>query len=207
MSGRFITLEGGEGAGKSTQARRLAASLAGTGLDVVQTREPGGTPGGERLRALLLSGEVPWSPLADTLLHFAARAEHVATLIRPALAAGRWVVCDRFTDSTLAYQGYALGGDHAAIAALTAMIGLAPDLTIVLDLPVDEGVCRMRSRGDAADRYERMGKAFFARVREGFRAIADAEPARCLLVDAARAEDAVASSIAAAVRERLGLAL
>lgn len=204
MPGRFITLEGGEGAGKSTQARRLAAALAEAGRPVLRTREPGGTPGAERLRDLLLAGEIAWSPLADTMLHSAARAEHAAKLIRPALEAGMWVVCDRFTNSTMAYQGYGLGGDRAAIAALTALIGLPPDLTIVLDLPVTEGIARMSRRGDRPDRYERMGAGFFARVGEGFRAIAAAEPARCAVVAAADSEEAVAGRIAALVRERLG---
>jgi dTMP kinase len=203
-TGRFITLEGGEGAGKSTQARRLSLALAAAGHAVLRTREPGGTPGAERLRGLLLSGEVAWSPLADTMLHFAARAEHVAKLIRPALAAGMWVVCDRFFDSTMAYQGHALGGDRAAIAALAGMIGLRPDLTIMLDLPVAEGMARIGRRGDGLDRYERMGADFFARVGEGFRAIAAADPDRCVLVPAAAGEDAVAARIAAIVAERLG---
>lgn len=202
--GRFITLEGGEGAGKSTQARRLASALADAGHPVLRTREPGGTPGAERLRGLLLSGEVAWSPLADTMLHFAARAEHVAKLIRPALDAGMWVVCDRFFDSTMAYQGHALGGDRAAIASLTAMIGLRPDLTIMLDLAVDEGIARIGKRGDGLDRYERMGADFFARVGEGFRAIAAAEPERCVVVPAGESEDVVAGRIAAVVAERLG---
>ncbi len=130
----FITLEGGEGAGKSTQARMLAAWLAQQGRAVLLTREPGGAPGAETLRRLLLSGEHDWSAAAETLLHFAARAEHIARSIRPALEAGMVVVCDRFADSTMAYQGYGQGADRAAIATLTGLLGLAPDLTLVLDI-------------------------------------------------------------------------
>jgi dTMP kinase len=199
----FITLEGGEGAGKTTQARWLAEALRAQGRAVLLTREPGGAPGAERVRALLLDPALDWSLPAETLLHFAARAEHVERTIRPALAAGRIVVCDRFADSTMAYQGHAQGGDRAAIATLTGMIGLRPDLTLVLDL--DPGAVRPRlaARGLAADRYERLGPDFFARVRDGFRAIAAAEPARCVLIDAAAPEAAVAARIAAAVAARL----
>jgi dTMP kinase len=201
--GRFITLEGGEGAGKSTQAGLLAARLRAAGLAVLQTREPGGAPGAEVLRGLLLSGEVAWSLPAETLLHFAARAEHVARTIRPALAAGTWVVCDRFYDSTMVYQGHALGGDRAAIAALAAMLGIAPDLTLVLDVDVATGVARMAARGLQPDRYERLGAAFFARVRDGFLAVAAANPSRCVVVDAAGAPETVAARVAAEVEARL----
>ena len=199
----FITLEGGEGAGKSTQARLLAARLRGFGRDVLLTREPGGAPGAERLRDLLLSGEIAWSLPAETLLHFAARAEHVARTIRPALAAGRVVVSDRFADSTMAYQGYGQGGDRAAIATLTDMLGLRPDLTLVLDLDVPASLARLTARGTAADRYERLGEAFFARVRDGFRALTAADPARCALIAADAAPDAVAARIWAVVSGRL----
>jgi len=198
----FITLEGGEGAGKSTQARLLAARLRAAGHAVLTTREPGGAPGAERLRELLLSGEIAWSLPAETLLHFAARAEHVARSIRPALAAGTWVVCDRFYDSTMAYQGHAQGGDRAQIAALSAMLGIAPDLTIMLDLDVATGLARMAARGSPADRYERLGADFFARVRAGFRAIAAAEPGRCVLLDADAPVDIVAARVWDAVRAR-----
>ena len=193
--GRFITLEGGEGAGKSTQARLLAERLRDAGHDVVLTREPGGAPGAEVLRGLLLSGDVAWSLPAETLLHFAARAEHVERLIRPALARGAWVVCDRFYDSTMVYQGYALDGDRAAIATLSRLLGFVPDLTLVLDVPVCVSVERMRARGLAADRYERLGEGFFARVREGFLAVAVAEPQRCVVIGAEGAAEAVAAEI------------
>jgi dTMP kinase len=203
VPGRFITLEGGEGAGKSTQARPLAERLRGTGLEVVLTREPGGAPGAEILRGLLLSGEVSWSLPAETLLHFAARAEHVERTIRPALARGAWVVCDRFHDSTMAYQGYGQGGDRAAIAALTRLLGIVPDLTLVLDVDVATSLTRMRARGTQADRYERLGEAFFARVRDGFLSVAAAEPGRCVVIAAQDAAAAVRDRVWHAVRQRL----
>lgn len=203
--GRFVTLEGGEGAGKSTQAVRLAQALAAAGLDVVQTREPGGAPGAERLRALLLDGEADWSAPAETLLHFAARAEHAERTIRPALAAGRWVVCDRFADSTMVYQGWGQGADRPMIATLTALLGLRPDLTLVLDVPVAVSLARLAARGRAADRYERLGEDFFARIRAGFLAVAAADPARCVVIDATPGPEAVAAAILAALQARLGV--
>ncbi len=204
--GWFVTLEGGEGVGKSTQAARLERALRARGLDVVRTREPGGCPGAEVLRALLLSGEVDWSPLAETMLHFAARAEHVARLIRPALDAGRVVVCDRFTDSTLAYQGYGQGADLATIRALGGLLGLAPDRTVVLHASAGTQRARLAARQAAAgaggepDRYERLGAAFHARVAAGFRAIAEAEPARCVLVSAEGSADEVEARIGEVLR-------
>jgi dTMP kinase len=184
MTGRLITLEGGEGAGKSTQAVLLADALAVRGLPVLRTREPGGAPGAEVLRHLLLSGRVDWSAPAETLLHFAARAEHVERTIRPALDAGMWVVCDRFYDSTMAYQGYGLGADRAMIAALSRLVGVHPDLTIVLDVSDGVAVQRRVRRGAADDRYERLDAGFHARVKAGFREITHAAPERCTIVDA-----------------------
>jgi dTMP kinase len=204
-AGVFITLEGGEGAGKSTQARLLAEHLAGRGIDVLLTREPGGSPGSERLRSLLLSGETDWSPPAEVLLHFAARAEHVECTIRPALAAGRWVVCDRFSDSTMAYQGYGQGADREMIARLAKMIGLEPDLTLVLDVASGVAQSRLAARGGRADRYERMPAGFHDRVREGFLEIAIADPDRCVLISADGTEADVQGRIVAAASERLGL--
>jgi dTMP kinase len=198
--GRFITLEGGEGAGKSTQARLLANALEALGVPVLRTREPGGAPGAEVLRDLLLSGRCAWSATAETLLHFAARAEHVGRTIRPALAVGTWVVCDRFADSTLAYQGYGQGADRRLIADLTRTIGLVPDVTFVLDVSVEVARARLRGRGAAADRYEREGTAFHARIAAGFRAIARAEPERCVLIDANRTEADVHAEIMQRVR-------
>lgn len=205
--GRFITIEGGEGAGKSTQARLLTEALRGAGLPVLLTREPGGARGSELLRSLLLDGGTDWSPLAETLLHFAARAEHVVKTIRPALEQGTWVVCDRYTDSTMAYQGYGQGADREVIATLARLIGLSPDLTIVLDVSVTTGRARLEARGVAPDRYERMGPDFLARVHEGFRAIAAAEPERCALISAEEDEAHVARSVLTAVMLRWGAAV
>lgn len=201
--GRLITLEGDEGGGKSTQARLLADALAASGLAVLRTREPGGSPGSEFLRELLLGGSIAWSPLAETLLHFAHRAEHVERTIRPALEAGMWVVCDRFYDSTMAYQGYGQRADRAAIATLTALLGLRPDLTLVLDVPAAVSLSRLAARGTAADRYERLGPDFFVRIREGFHAIAGAEPERCAIIDGTPDPATVAASILATVDARL----
>jgi dTMP kinase len=197
--GRFITLEGGEGAGKSTQARMLADALEALGVPVLRTREPGGAPGAEVLRALLLKGRVAWSVPAETLLHFAARAEHVERTIRPALNVATWVVCDRFADSTMAYQGYGQGADRAMIANLTRMIGLVPDVTFVLDVSAEVATTRLHGRGAAADRYEREGSAFHSRVAAGFREIARAEPGRCVLIDANRTQGEVHAEIMQAV--------
>jgi len=207
MGGRFITVEGGEGAGKTTQARLLAAALAQAGQPVLLTREPGGAPGAEVLRDLLLASVIDWSPGAETLLHFAARAEHVDRTIRPALAAGFWVVCDRFVDSTMAYQGYGQGADRAAIATLAGLLGLVPDLTLMLEMPIGLSLERLAARGDAADRYERLGPAFFTRVAEGFSAIAAAEPGRCVRIPADAPVPEIAGRIRAVLRERLGVAL
>ncbi len=160
----FLTLEGGEGAGKSTQARKLAETLRAMGREVVLTREPGGTPGAEAVRALLLDPATSLDPLADTLLHFAARADHVASLIRPALARGAVVICDRFYDSTMAYQGYGMGVDLADIAALRRLIGLTPDLTLILEVPETVSKTRLAKRGTGADRYEQMGEAMMRRI-------------------------------------------
>jgi dTMP kinase len=201
--GRFITLEGGEGAGKTTQSDLLAEAVRQRGLTVLRTREPGGSPGAELLRGILLGGSVDWSPRAETLLHFAARAEHVAKTIGPALDAGTWVVCDRFFDSTLAYQGYGQGADQDFIAEQIRLLGTRPDLTLVLDVPETIAADRVRRRGGDADRYERLDAAFHARVRQGFREIAAAEPGRCVLVDASRDIHAVHTAIMTAVWTRL----
>jgi dTMP kinase len=165
----------------------------------LRTREPGGSPGAELLRGVLLDGAVDWSPQAETLLHFAARAEHVAKTIRPALAAGMWVVCDRFYDSTLAYQGYGQQADRQVIETLVGLVGLAPALTLVLDVSEPVALARRRHRGGAGDRYERLDPAFHARVNAGFRAIAEAAPERCVVIDADGDEAAVHAAILAAV--------
>jgi dTMP kinase len=204
--GRFITLEGGEGGGKSTQARLVADALAGRGLAVLLTREPGGAPGAEVLRNLLLGGSIAWSPPAEVLLHFAHRAEHVEKTIRPALAAGMWVVCDRFYDSTMVYQGDGQGADRRQIAALIGLLDVHPDLTLVLDVPVATTVARLAARGGTADRYERLGEAFFARIRAGFLAIAAAEPGRCAVIDGGQGPAEVTADLLAAIDRRLGVA-
>jgi dTMP kinase len=202
--GRFITLEGGEGAGKTTQAGLLAEALAARGIAVMRTREPGGSPGAELLRGLLLGGSVEWSPRAETLLHFAARAEHVTKSICPSLAGGAWVVCDRFYDSTLAYQGYGQGADRSFIGEQIRLLGMVPDLTLVLDVGEVVAADRMRRRGGDADRYERLDGAFHARVRRGFREIATAEPERCVRVDASGGIGDVHTAIMTAVWTRFG---
>jgi dTMP kinase len=203
MTARFITFEGGEGAGKSTQLRLLADSLAAAGHSVVTTREPGGAPGAETLRTMLLSGAHDWSPAAEMLLHFAARAEHIAKTVRPALEAGTWVLCDRFADSTMAYQGYGQGADRSAITQLTAMMGLRPDLTLILDVNEAIAAEREAKRGRAADRYDRLGRDFHARVAAGFRDIAAGDLTRCALIDANGGIDQVAAAIRAVVQQRL----
>jgi dTMP kinase len=201
--GAFVTLEGGEGAGKTTQLRLLAARLRDAGREVVETREPGGTPSAERLRAVLLEGG-PWEAVTQALLHFAARREHVTGLILPSLAAGRVVLSDRFADSTLAYQCHGLGLPRAVWDRLAEVTleGLRPDLTLVLDLPVERGLARAASRG-GNNHYEALPRDFHERVRAGFLAIAAAEPGRCAVVDADADADTVAARIAAVLAERL----
>lgn len=197
--GRFITLEGGEGAGKTTQVRLLADALCARGIPTLRTREPGGAPGAELLRTLLLSGQIAWSPQAETLLHFAARAEHVAKTIRPALEAGMWVICDRFYDSTMAYQGDGQGADKDLIQGQIGLLGIKPDLTLVLDVSADVSAARLQRRGGDSDRYEREDATFHARVNAGFLAIARAEPDRCRVVSAAGTEQVVHAAILAAI--------
>jgi dTMP kinase len=200
MTPPFITFEGGEGSGKSTQIKRLAARLTSAGHRVRVTREPGGTPEAEAVRALLVSGDVArWTARSEALLNYAAREQHLEQVIRPALAEGQIVLCDRFMDSTRAYQGYAGGCDMAFIDALErAIVGeTRPGLTFIFDLDPATGLARAKARGDAAagDRYERKGLAFHTRLREGFLDILRRNPARCRLVDAAQAEEAVAEDV------------
>ncbi len=208
--GRFITLEGGEGTGKSTQARLLVTAIERAGLPVVLTREPGGSEGAEAIRGLLVEGEPGrWDAPTETLLHFAARRDHLERAIRPALAAGTCVVCDRFADSTTAYQGYGHGVDRALIEHLyRAVVGdTAPDLTLMLDIDVEEGLRRAAERAGGADRYERMDVAFHRRIRQGFLEILRDHPERCVHVDATPPPERVQAAIRSAVRKRLGLAL
>ena len=207
--GKFITLEGGEGAGKSTQIRHILQRLEQAGLEAIGTREPGGSPRAEALRDLLLSGAVaPLGVTAEALMFSAARIDHLDVTIRPALAEGIWVVCDRFSDSTRAYQG-ALGNlDPRFIAALEAIaVGdTRPDLTLVLDIDPATGLARAHARrrpGATADRFEGEALAFHQALRTTFREIAASEPGRCVLVDAARGEAEVAAGIWNAIETRL----
>ncbi|UKJ72665.1 dTMP kinase [Azospirillum brasilense] len=206
--GRFITLEGGEGAGKTTQIRLLADALIGWGKRVVLTREPGGSPGAEEIRGLLVSGETGrWGPVTEALLHTAARRDHLERTVWPALEAGHWVICDRFFDSTMAYQGYGLGLGRDLIATLqsTALGDFRPDLTLILDLPVEDGLARAAARRGGEDRYERMDVAFHHRLRDGFLDIAAREPERCVVVDAGHPVEAVQAAILDTVTRRLGV--
>jgi dTMP kinase len=206
--GRLVTFEGGEGAGKSTQVERLAAALRAAGFDPLVTREPGGTPGAEQIRQLLVEGPPErWLPLSEALLLLAARHDHVVRRIAPALADGRWVLCDRFMDSTRVYQGVAGAVGEAVIDRLHATVlgDLRPDLTVILDVPVAMGLGRQGAA--RRQRYEQMTKAFHERVREGFLALARAEPNRCVVVDATRPADRVADEVRDLVARRFGVDL
>ncbi len=203
--GRFITLEGGEGSGKSTQARRLSERLRALGREVVLTREPGGTPLAEAIRATVLQRwDEGVSAPAELLLMFAARAAHLHGLIEPALARGADVICDRFIDSSYAYQGAGKGVEVRHLQALEALVmpTLRPDLTLVLDVSVEQGLARAMARGDA-NRFEEEAVAFMQRVREAFLARAAAEPQRCVVIDASLDPDRVAAAIDATVDARL----
>ena len=204
--GRFITFEGGEGGGKSTQVRRLADRLRDRG-EVVVTREPGGSPGAEAIRALLVSGPVErWSPISETLLMYAARRDHIERVIAPALARGAWVICDRFYDSSRAYQGAAGGAPAGLLQALEAeVVGeVIPDLTLILDLPVKTGLARASRRGQAEGRFEAKGAEFHERLRAAFLQIAAAEPERCRVIDADASIDAVTARINAVLMGHWG---
>lgn len=201
-SGLFITFEGGEGAGKSTQAQRLVAALKDLGHGALLTREPGGSPGAEAIRKLLVEGAANrWDGLTEALLHTAARRDHLVNTVWPALKAGKMVISDRFFDSTVAYQGYGHRLDRDVLATLThAAIGdFRPVLTLIFDLPVADGLKRAAGRGGHETRYESMDRAFHERLREGFLAIAKAEPGRCKVIDAARDADAIHRDVLAAV--------
>jgi len=200
--GRFITFEGGEGTGKSTQVARLAERLTAWGLEVVRTREPGGSPGAEVIRSLVVSGTADrWSPRTELLLMYAARSDHLERTILPVLEAGHWVVCDRFADSSRAYQG--AGGGAAADLIETLDHGIVgvhqPDLTLIFDLPVETGLERALQRGAAETRFESKGLDFHRRLRDGFARIAAENPARCRLIDATGTPDEVAGRVWAAV--------
>jgi dTMP kinase len=210
MAGKLITFEGGEGAGKSSQVKHLAAQLTAANYEVVTTREPGGTPTAEAIRQFVLSGlATELGPRGEAALMAAARADHVEHVIRPALAAGKWVICDRFIDSTRVYQGGPNGAEDSYLDALERIsVGATrPDLTIILDLPVEVGLARLAARnaetGGAPDRFERDGVGLHEARRQAFLAIAGREPQRCVVIDAAAAEQTVAAAVFAAVKARL----
>lgn len=204
--GRFITFEGGEGAGKSTQVGRLLERLRALDIDVMKTREPGGSEGAEEIRNIALNGDAGrWSPLTETMLMFAARCDHLEKTIRPALDAGRWVVCDRFADSSRAYQGAGGGAPAEFIETLDAAIvgATQPDLTLIFDLPVEVGLERAFGRGLFETRFESKGLEFHERLRRRFLEIAEENADRCVIIDAVGDEDTVAARVWAAVEGRL----
>ena len=223
VRGKFVTFEGGEGAGKTTQAQLLKTALEGRGHSVVLTREPGGSPGAEEIRKLLVHGEPDrWTPLSETLLFLAARSDHIARLIEPALAKGQWVISDRFSDSTFVYQGVAreLGIETVRYLQQAALGDVTPDLTLILDVAPDKGLARAAGRGlelfdeagsgDTAtahraeeNRFERFHVEFHRRLREGFLDIAAQEPKRCAVIDGAREPEAVAADVWREVERRL----
>ncbi|HEV8389997.1 MAG TPA: dTMP kinase [Dongiaceae bacterium] len=202
---RFIVFEGGEGAGKSTQVQRLAEALRARGEDVLTTREPGGSPGAEAIRALLVSGDTArWSPETEALLIYAARMDHLDRTIRPALAKGQWVICDRFADSTMAYQGYGMGVDRAYLEELRTRVVRRddPGLTLIFDLPVEVGL----ARAVASQRYEKMGREFHEKLRAAFREIAAAKDGRRrVVIDAGKSQVEVARQVLDVVAAAYGL--
>ena len=204
-SSRFVVFEGGEGAGKSTQVQRLADALRARGQDVVTTREPGGSPGAEAIRTLLVSGDAArWSPETEVLLIYAARMDHLDRTIRPALAKGQWVICDRFADSTTAYQGYGMGVDRAWLEQLRKRVvgDTEPGLTLIFDLPVEVGL----ARAVASQRYEKMGRAFHETLRNAFQDIVGARDGRKrVIIDAGKGADEVAQNVLDAVGSIYGL--
>jgi dTMP kinase len=208
MTGRFITLEGGEGTGKSTQIRRLTAALEARGIKVLATREPGGSPGAEQIRDLLVNGEPGrWDAITETLLAYAARADHVARTIGPALLDDRWVISDRFNDSTFAYQGAGRGLARETIRRIDSAVldDFKPDLTLILDLDVTVGLGRALARSGNETRFEKFGADFHERLRQSFLEIAKRSPERCRVIDASGSEDEVAAAILRAVTKRFAL--
>ena len=206
--GRFITLEGGEGSGKTTQIQLLKDALIAAGHDVVITREPGGSRGAEEIRELLVKGASDrWDGMSEALLNFAARRDHLVKTVWPALDRGAWVISDRFADSTLAYQGFGHGLDLDTLYKLwgVAIDGFRPDLTFIMDLPVETGLKRALSRGDGEDRYEKMATQFHHNLKAGFLEIAKKEPERCCVIDATGSIDDIQSLMQKSVSERLGV--
>jgi len=205
--GKFISFEGGEGAGKSTQVGRLVGRLRAAGITVIQTREPGGTEGADAIRQLLVTGAPDrWDPLSEVLLHYAARRDHVERVIKPALDRGEWVVSDRFADSTMAYQGYGYEiGPELVDTIHRAVLGdFQTDMTIIMDFDPSAGLARARVRDPDPSRYERFDLNFHRKLRAGFQTIAARDPDRCILVDAGAVPDYVETIVWASVRERLG---
>ena len=205
---RFITFEGGEGTGKSTQVKHLCAALEKSGIANIATREPGGSPGAENIRKLLVEGEPGrWSPLTEALLMFAARSDHIERTIKPALEKGQWVICDRFTDSTYAYQGAARGLARETIRRIDAIaVGdFKPDMTVILDLPVEEGLKRAGARGPAESRFEKFDGGFHEQLRQAFLDLAARNRDRCIVIDAAKVPEAVAADVWAAVSKRFAI--
>lgn len=207
---RFITLEGGEGTGKSTQARLLAQALAASGISCMATREPGGSEGAEEIRNLIVNGAPGrWHPVTESLLFFAARFDHVERRIMPALANGQWVICDRFFDSTRVYQGIGKGlGDGWLREIYASTIGsLAPDLTFVLDLAPEAGLKRAHDRGGNENRFEQMDIGFHEKLRSGFLGLAKAEPQRFVVLDASVEAQRVHEALIEEINQRFGLAI
>lgn len=210
MTGHFISVEGGEGSGKSTQLKLLASAFEKAGKPFVSTREPGGSPGAERVRSLLVSGDADaWDVEAELLLFYAARLDHVTRLIKPALAEGKTVICDRFVDSTLVYQGIGKGLSQAYIKNLHHLTlgNFMPDLTIILDIDPNEGLKRAGARKNNETRFEGMELDFHHRIRAGFLGIARNEPQRCVVLNAAQEQDTLHEQILNIIRERLGIVL
>jgi dTMP kinase len=212
MTGRFITLEGGEGTGKSTQIRRLVTALEQRGIPVLATREPGGAPGAEQIRKLMVEGEPGrWDPITETLLAYAARADHVARTIGPALLAGTWVISDRFNDSTFAYQGAGRGVERETIRRIDAAVldDFQPDLTLILDLDakigLERALARHNAKATAENRFEKFGVDFHEKLRQAFLDIARRNPERCRVIDSSGTEEQVAEAILAAVSRRFDL--
>ncbi|MCW9033901.1 MAG: dTMP kinase [Rhodospirillales bacterium] len=210
--GKFITFEGGEGTGKSTQVKILAATLEKLDKEVVLTREPGGSEGAEQIRQLLVEGDTArWDGETEVLLHFAARRDHLVKTVWPALAQSKWVISDRFADSTIAYQGYGHSLDLEFIKSIhqTSIDGFKPDLTLILDLPADTGLSRAQDREltleEGEDRYERMGGDFHQRLKQGFLEIARKEPDRCVVVNAKGSIEEVAQRVMGVVAQKFDL--
>ena len=214
--GKFISFEGGEGGGKTTQIKLLTEALNDAGIETLQTREPGGSPGAEAIRSLLVEGETDrWDATTETLLHFAARRDHLTKIILPALDKGQWVLTDRFADSTMAYQGYGHGVSKKAIHSLFQFVAgnRQPDMTVILDLPARDGLARAEARGaekasevhQKEDRYEGMGADFHDRLRDGFLDIAKKNRKRCVVIDTTRSIEDIQLDIKRLVFEKFGI--